>query len=696
MMVTLFSLFSSCRTNAPNTLQSESFVIVYGDTHRDTNYKWANYLFSHLKKRSVGGPKISIANEATALATGAFILQIDIQPEHTHSYEIVRAPNKLQLIARSEATALWLIYELIERIGEDNPSVDIADLPPATLTFSSSKKDFDFDYREAFLSPNTHVDYARILGNNSIDADWGIWGHQLAQIVDREDSSIWAEVNGKKTNEQLCFSATSLYLQIKAHIIDQHGDAPTLHFMIAPNDNDLVCTCSSCQRAKNTSTNAAAAVSLLINRLAKDFPTARFYMLAYRSTQTAADIPLEKNVGVFISTIDLPKGQKFDENSGPFKAFKQSLNRWKKQTNAIYLWDYAANFDDYLTPIPVLTGFQEQLKTFKSLGIKGIFVNASGYDYAPFDDVKTYVLSALMKDVNSDVPELISRYFKRFYPMNHQLLESFYTQLEGEFQKKSRDYPLYADFETARQSYFDPAAFIPFYNALNRSLSKTKNPEREKLEKLYTALSFTKLQLDYNSGFQPGGALVKIDNQIAVSTTSRQNVSFLRKTAQKHRIKNYSERHDLDTYLNQWQQWMDVSYAENRLTTADLRIKNAELNALADGKLGFNHDFLMGWVIVNKDLNLAIKQLPTTASTVVLRFLNDSTHHIYPPREVCITDFNAATVLYPTTITEEKTLTTYRFHIPEHQPNTALNIQIINHIKPKSQWACDEIQFLKN
>ncbi|MBW3520072.1 DUF4838 domain-containing protein [Flavobacterium sp. NKUCC04_CG] len=679
-----------------NTLNSEVFVVLNNKATPIPN-KWADYLYTHLKNRSISGPKIIQKNSQSELTKGEFGLQIEVRPSSTFSYEIVRDKNKLLLICRSEAIALWLIYELIEKIGQDNLGLAVEDLPPATIDFVTSKKEFDFDYREPFFAPNTDIDHARIMGNNSIDTDWGIWGHQLAQIIDNQNPDTQAEINGTKTKQQFCFSSPLLYSQVKAYIIDQHGLTPSLNFMLAPNDNDLVCNCKLCLTAQNTATNASPSVLRFNNRLAKDFPTAHFFMLAYRTTQNPGIVRLEKNVGIFLSTIHLPKGQLLDENSQQFESFKQQILNWKKLTAAVYLWDYAANFDDYLTPIPVLIGFQKQAQQFKSLGVTGLFLHASGYDYAPFDDVKTYVISALMRHVDQDVNKLVATYLKHFYPKSHQLLTNYYSELEYNFQQSQRHYDLYSSFDDLKNSYFNTVQFTEFYKSLHQIIPTTHNSERVKLEKLYSALGFTQLQTAYSCGIATEGAFSLINGQINVKSDIEKEIHRLEKDFKQHKILNYSERNTIDSYLNQWQEWIKKPYSIKPIKTNQLESKNIDLKGLTDGKLGFSRDFLLGWTIGTKDLEFQISQLPTGSFQVKMRFLNDPTHHIYPPKEVRITDSDSLQQWLITVSKNNDNTVEYTFTTKDLDSNaSSIDIKIFNQTATKSQWACDEIQISSN
>ena len=65
--------------------------------------------------------------------------------------------------------------------------------------------------------------------------------------------------------------------------------------------------------------------------------------------------------------------EKFDaavaaaEKSARGKKFAGRLDRWKNVAGEVYIWDYIQNFDDYLTPFPVLELTARRLRFYRSL-----------------------------------------------------------------------------------------------------------------------------------------------------------------------------------------------------------------------------------------------------------------------------------------------------------------------------------------
>src|SRR5690606_16558541 len=216
-------------------------------------------------------------------------------------------------------------------------------------------------YREPHLLSNTDPDLVGIYHTNSVDRDWGIWGHNFKKIFNGKiPESAYAQTEAGINEDQFCFSSAETLAAIKAYLAGQEGNG-VKYFMIAPNDNNIACTCETCKELGNKTADATGAVTNLLNTLAKQYPNYQFFTTAYLTTKRAPSIQMEKNTGVFISTIDFTKSSKINPSSTAVQDFGTLVGQWKNKISAVYLWDYISNFDDYLSPYPVLNRFQNQL-----------------------------------------------------------------------------------------------------------------------------------------------------------------------------------------------------------------------------------------------------------------------------------------------------------------------------------------------
>lgn len=356
-----------------------------------------------------------------------------------------------------------------------------------------------FEFRGIYSPTNALDSIRNHFGTHHVDYDWGLWGHNLHKVVgENPDESILATIDGKKDKDQYCFSSSKMYDQLVEYIIDNFGDGElpgsSTRISIMPRDNKKSCTCKQCVAAGNTSTNATPAVTKMMRKLAKRFPKHQFFTSAYHSTRMAPKEKLPSNVGVIISAIDLPMRVTFTENKG-YRTFVSMVREWKEKTDLIYIWDYSRNYSDYLSPFPCLKVMQHRFQLYDRLGVKGIFLNGSGDDYAAFDDMQTCIFGKMMYDLALNIDAEVQKYYKINYPETGELLADYYLKLECRVDETNHIIPLYGSMEEVVESYLNVKEFSEFRTQMENVAEKATGPEKEKLHYLLTALSFTQLQI---------------------------------------------------------------------------------------------------------------------------------------------------------------------------------------------------------
>lgn len=607
-LLSVLCCICGCKANTSEKLSSEYYVIHAADVFESK--LWADYLYKHLKQHTTSHSivEIAIGNEEQDKAKHIYITLDDTLE---HDYCIQHDSHGLQIKARDGQTIKWVIYQLIEAISAEDSRFQTDDLPPAILDFVTGCSTNDFTYREPHYLENLLLDQSGVLGNNNVEEDWGIWGHNIAKAIPSDPKSIiYARVNEQVNRDQFCFTSGDLYAYLSEYIIDNYGygieGTEHYHFVIAPNDNDIVCSCGGCLDLNKSITQASESVAHLINKLARRFPKYEFYMLAYLSTKTVPKMRLEPNVGVMMSTIDIPKGVSIE---GKYLAHKQvqgfisDIKAWRRQTDKVLLWDYSSNFDDYLSPVPVLYGLQHHLKFFKNLGVQGVFLNASGYDYSSFSDVQNYVATTLLKDIDADVEELIRSYFKKVYPKSGDLLSTYYIRLEKRYNQANKPYNMYGSPEENFNTYLDPQEFIQFYQSLGKQLLLINGEERQKLDKLYTALTFTRLQLAYHRASGHFGAIDINGESVTFRQDVRSGIEELNLAKERGVLKYKEAEGSIDDYLASWREIVAKEREKSSLLLKPIRIKNSKgiliesSKLLNDGLLGFRTDYHLGWYI---------------------------------------------------------------------------------------------------
>ena len=354
-----------------------------------------------------------------------------------------------------------------------------------------------FEYREIHL-PALPEEEGGPKYLNSIDRDWGIWGHNLSTTLpDKPSPSVFAKEGNGVNKDQFCFTSDVLFEYIKDYIEDNYGRDHTMRFAILPNDNSVVCQCKECVACGNTKDDCSGAVHQMLDRLCEEFPNHFFFTSHYRTTSTLPEHPLPENAGVLVSAIDFPLSPVHTKAEDKFAAL---LAQWSNLTSHVYVWDYINNFDDYLTPYPIFDTARHRLQLYVRCGVKGVFLNGSGYDYSTLYKLKTHVLAALLEDPETRWRPLVRHLCREMYPVAADAIGNFVILQEDILTEKGLTLPIYEGVPVAMKTYLPAKEFVQFHDELIRLLPDTKGRERSDIRKMSQAMMLTRLELKRIAG----------------------------------------------------------------------------------------------------------------------------------------------------------------------------------------------------
>lgn len=509
----------------------------------------------------------------------------------------------------------------------------------------------DFDYREPYYSSNFDPTFRAWNKTSSLDLEWGIWGHNLPKIIKnyRLDNSIYAKVGNKRIESQFCFTSDTLFKYVDKSIKHKFdSDHAFNKYMILPNDNSIVCTCNTCKAVGNTSKDAAPAVFTFLNKLAKKNRRMSFFTTAYVSVKDVPRFKAESNIGIFYSTINIQKGIPL-EKSKDYKYFESDINKWKKYLNNVYIWDYTVNYDNYFDIYPILKVTQQNLKLYKKLGINGVFLHGSEYDYSSFQDLKATILAKLLWNTNINVDEEIKNYFgQRFSKKLANVLTNYYTFIDNSFNTSNKELGIYSGINKTVRKYLDPKVFFEFYNEFDTH-TQTNKFDKNYL-KIATALTFLKLEImrDYGFGAYGYGAM-NDNNEIIVKNTAAALLDNLTVYSKSANLKTYNERgYKIEDYIKSWRKAIYKYHKrKNYFFKKPFEILSkmdedyTDKKVLNNGSFGLN-DYNTNWHISTvDDLVLKIdKKHISQSSKITFSFLQDIKHKIYYPSSIEILDEN--------------------------------------------------------
>lgn len=618
----LVVLFSSCmRAGSEPTFRSYAhYAISPANAADDTHRQWADYLYNHLFKRSGKSDYVQRGKNDESEETLKII--VDFNPDAGRTYAWRWAgDHTLTLKAANKDAMLWSLYQLMANIGKVDSRFDVTDLPERTWDMGVDKEgDFPFEYRSIYSPSHRNEDLFGVTACGNIDYDWAIWGHNLHKVLGENlPSEVFAQVEGVPNTEQYCFSSEAFYNRLATYILDQYGDGRQegARFMVMPNDNSIVCNCAKCRARGNTTTSATPAVSHLIARLAIRFPHHTFFTSSYASVVNPPAQKMPDNVGVVVSAMELPLTTEVAQTPEAAQ-FRQLLARWREKVGRIYIWDYMRNFDDYLTPYPILAVAQNRLRFYRDEGVNGIIYNGSGEDYATFDVMQTHVLSALMVNPDLNFEELVRADFKQRYPKTADILTDYYLSLENSVRARRKPLPYYGGIGDAVKSYLDIKAFTDFVEKLDEASKKVKGAERNLLNRLLTGLNFTNLELLRlpQTDWSQEAAVNYIDNLYGYESFPD--------------MKNYREAYgNIDSYLANFRARAAYQGKTEGITCSDVPM-------LTDGYVGLCTDYHTNWWVTSlKQETLEVKlTLSQPKGTLRLSSLNAPKWGIYYPSAV--------------------------------------------------------------
>ena len=699
-MICVCCLLSACHMQARTEIfaSKEGYLITIGEDPTDKNTRWAKYLYEHLKKR---------ANDDEMVAFGVsekemWRVIICIDPTLQEGFRIAIKGSEIELTAADDRQMLWLQYQLIKKISKEDPRINGSDLPPAIINLTDTCGTFAFDYQSIYSPSGLNPDYTGVMGLNNFDDSWGIWGHNLRKVLGDNVDKVYATIHGKTDDSQLCFSSEEMYRQIESYIVDNIGEKGSSRFVIAPDDTPYACTCASCTAMGNTEKNATPAVTELLLRLSQRFPKHSFFTISYLSTKQVTDKQLPSNAGIIVSAIDFPL-RRIDGKNAQEKKFMQQLNQWKKVSKNIYIWDYINNFDDYLTPFPILKIAQQRLRFFKQNGASGIFFNGSGYSYSSFDAMRTFVLSALLINPELPVEELVRDYFNQEYPLSKKWLYDYYINLENSVQS-GKKLGIYAGIAELEQSFLNPEKFIKFYDEMGDYVSDAKGKERKKLHELQTALSYTRLEMGRNHSYDPYGYAQRNGKQIQPTPQVRKWLTQLKEHHAFTGMEYYNESADeIDYYIKEWEQYILASDIKKNLFLGIMPSSTPPtdkdgLKRLTDSTHGLPDNYHCGWTTLPKEkyeISLPVKGINKTGN-IYISFLNLPRHRFYPPRQIEISKDGAIykTINLETDDSVEKgELVKITTPIDLNRAEL-VSIKVMGAKKPRAQIGIDEIAFV--
>lgn len=639
-----------------------------------------------------------------------------VNPTQKNKYCIYKKGNDIYIQATDAENLVFGVYDFFERFTQlnlINPTKNAENTMstiqiPNQLSVCASP---DFEYREPYFSTNFDQTFRFANKTSYLELEWGIWGHNLNKILKKHPlpETVYAKVGSRRDKNQFCFTSDSLFVKVNAEVQRIYNSDHALNkYMILPNDNSIVCTCNTCKAVGNTSNDAAPAVFTFLNKLAKNYKNLTFFTADYITVKNIPKFDAAKNVGVFYSTIAIQKGIPI-ENSEYFKEFERNIKKWRKYLSNVYIWDYTVNFDNYFDIYPIVKVTQQNLQLYKKLGVNGVFLHGSEYQYSTFQGLKSTLFAKLLWDTSINVEKEIENYFnQKFSKSLANALSNYYTFIDNSFFLSKEEMGIYSGLNKSVKKYLDPKLFFSFYDDFDKYTESNKY-DKEYL-KIATALTFLKLEIMRDYGFGVYGfATLNKNKEIIVKNDAGLLLDKLKTYSKSANLTTYNEvKFTIDEYIKSWRKTIyryhkrtHYFYKKPFKVLSKLDEDYTNTSILNDGAFGLN-DYNTNWHISSiDDLTLLIdKKSVAKSKKIILSFLQDEKHRIFYPESIEILDTDYKLIKKVNLANDYTTLDTKEITIelPTRYDDLQLPEQFIIRVKKnrtggKNSLACDEIIF---
>jgi hypothetical protein len=407
----------------------------------------ATALANYLEK--ISGARFPVRPLPTPVPeAGIFVGRVDatdasgLEPD---AFRIRAAGGRLAIVGGSAQGTLYGVFALLEQLGcrfwthdeEDIPSLPTIRVAEMDSVVRPSFAIHDLYNREAQSSQGQFAAKARSTSSEHFTGSHSLYP-LLKSYADEHPEIYPLNKDGERkwNNLHFCYLAPGIAEALAdalAKQVETHkGDtATTIYFAGMGDWYGGMCECPDCKAvyAEETWTDPdglkkpgyTATLLRMINKTAeileRRYPGIRVGTMAYMSLEAppAKTVPRE-NVIIRIPRLrhcTVHPAETCDKN----RSFARNVERWcQLAPGRVTIWEYGANFKNFLNPFPCLFSISDNLRFYHRLGIRGVEIQgnyvSTGGDRAA---MKNYVWSKLFWNTQLDPKAVLKEFCTGYY-----------------------------------------------------------------------------------------------------------------------------------------------------------------------------------------------------------------------------------------------------------------------------------------
>ena len=335
--------------------------------------------------------------------------------------------------------------------------------------------------------------------------------------------------NPNNENGQICWSNKELQEELASQVIKHILSEENVDtFMIGQNDfGTYWCKCGECNRLKiKYGTDAAAeciALKLVCKRVDEYFEKnnidrkVKIGIFAYQNSEKPPvtktsdgqfkpvddDVVLPDNAFVMLAPINSDYSCGYEDVKND--ATRDNINGWKALCKNFLIWGYDANFSHYLIPFISYDAMPKMFKTFKEMGTIRLWQQGSyNSKTAGFRELRNYVSSKLLWDVDADMDSLINDFFDNYYKDGAKYMKKFFDEYRSwlkvlEKRDSSVTGGVYMNYTNVKDAF--PLNLLDrwegYINAAKNEIEYMIGFDDEKYELLYSRFDKETVFMDY-------------------------------------------------------------------------------------------------------------------------------------------------------------------------------------------------------
>lgn len=321
------------------------------------------------------------------------------------------------------------------------------------------------------------------LGGDRFRSGAGLYGHSFSILLPpekyfKDHPEYFSEVRGKRLgrNSQLCLTNPDVFRIVASNLLAAiRRDPGGYRYAVTHNDNQNYCTCAKCRAVCEEEGSPVGPdirfVNALADLVAKEFPGKILSTSAYQYTCKPPRTAPRPNVNVSLCPIECEHSLPLDESPcEKNRRFVENMRGWARLTRNLGVFDYVANFENYLGPYPDVYSLQGNLRFFRDNGVWSVYEEGDHCGgHGDFSELKAWLLGKWLWDPELPVGPLLDRFFNGYYGKAAPVVRTYFDELHT-LQRDAAVHPLYTYTD-----YFDPAISDEF---LSRALSLWKKAER--------------------------------------------------------------------------------------------------------------------------------------------------------------------------------------------------------------------------